>query len=57
MNLQELSLRLFSYKNLFKIPFKILGTQCFLTDDLKQKIVNIKTCRMPSANPRQQCAH
>ena len=27
------------------------------TDHLKHKIVNKEACRMPSANPRQQCAH
>ena len=49
--------RLFSYKNFSQIPCKIYATQCFFTDHLKHKTVNIMTCRTPSADPRQLCAH
>ena len=45
------------YKNFSQIPCKIFATQCFFTDHLKHKTVNIMTCRMPSANPRQLYAH
>ena len=49
--------KLFSYKHLSQIPYKIFATQCFSTDHLKRKIVNKITFRTPSANPRQLCAN
>ena len=50
-------IRLFSYKNISKVPCKMLFTQSFFINHLKHKIVNKKAFKMPSANPRHQCAH
>ena len=57
LNLLELQLLLFSYKNLSRIPRKIFATQWFFTDHLKYKTANKATSRTPSANPNQLCAH
>ena len=43
-----------------KISLKFLVKsllKSFFTDHLKQKNVNKTTCRTPSSNPRQLCAH
>ena len=36
---------------------KTFASQCFFTDHWNHKTVNKKTCRKPSANPRQLWAH
>ena len=54
-------MRLFSYRNLsqilHKVCYTVSVTQYIFTDHSKHKTVNKLTCRTPSANPRQLCAH
>ena len=55
LNLKELQLRFFSYRNFCQIPSKIFATPCFFTDHSKP--LKKATCRTPSANACQLCAH
>ena len=46
-----------SCKNFCEIARKTFATQYFITDHLNHKTTNKKTCRTPSANPRQLSTH
>ena len=52
-----MQLQLFSYKYVSQVPCKIFATQCVFTDHLKHKTGCKRSCKTPSANPPQPCAH
>ena len=47
LNLQQLHLRLFSYKNVSQIPCHIFAVQSFFTDHLKHKTIIKTTAELP----------